>query len=226
MAMLIYKCMKMFLANKLNKLQLSHIIFDFDKTLYSSKNINNEYLNYICTAIINMCDVNKKTARDRMKNAGFVKYNKNMSRMRDSSAKLGFSIEDWDKYRKKNFFYPKENIVSVDNNLLKKIKKKYHTYIVTTETYKNLVIKSKNYQIDLNNFHKIYASEYNGIANIEKTTIYQKIINEANVSPSRFLVIGDRYVVDLVPLLNLGGSAILIKNVKEVNKILLKLLKV
>jgi len=58
--------------------------------------------------------------------------------------------------------------------------------------------------------------------------VYANIAKELNILPSNMLVIGDRLKVDVEPLLELGGSGIIVKHpdefkiiLNEMNKFLL-----
>lgn len=185
--------------------------------------MDKEYFLFIKNAIVSLAKVSEKEAQKRMNMQGFVKNNKAMPRMRDSYEAFGFTQEMWDIYRKDNFFFPKEKINTVDESLIFQIHEKFGTSIVTTEVYDNLIIKAKQYKIDLENFDEIYSSDMDSM-DIDKFTTYQQLISKYD-SPNQVLVIGDRYHVDLVPMIKLNGNAVLVKNVKQLNKLLKKLLR-
>lgn len=211
-----------YLVNDINNLNIKHIIFDFDKTLYSSNSLDCEYLAFIEEAVVNLSKCSHDIAKQKMQKLGFVLGNSSTPRMKDSCEFFGFSPQEWDNYRIENYFLPKCNVETVDDNLLSRINKKYDTSIVTTEIDINLNKKAKQLNINLKNFDNIYSNSLQNMS-LSKQQIYKEIINSYQEAKN-VIVIGDRFLVDIKPLLDLGGNGILVSNVIEVNEFLKKLL--
>lgn len=209
----------------INNKSIKSIIFDFDETLYYSETMQDEYINFIKNSVMDLTGQSEDKVVSLMSEIGFVKDNQSRPRMRNSVVHFGSSIEAWDKYRENHFFIPDASkIISVNNESLAKLKQLFSLSIVSTEMVANIKTKAEKYNIDLSNFKYIYGStSYE--TTTEKSTFYKEIISKEEITPKEVVVIGDRFKVDIQPLLDMGGNGILIKTNKDLEQAIKFLLK-
>ena len=196
------------------------LIFDFDETLYYSHNMKDYYVNYILTTLQNLTDLTKEKALELMNKYGFTSNNGERVSFGKNCDKFGVTKQQWNNYRIDNFFqidYSSAEIV--DNSLLNDLSKLFNLYIVSNEILENLEYKAKMLNIDLSVFKKIYAPLKKDVLNYKssKQEIYKQIIEEENCKPQEVFAIGDRYAVDVQPLIELGGTGLLVKRPSEIS---------
>jgi FMN phosphatase YigB (HAD superfamily) len=134
---------------------------------------------------------------------------------------FGISKQSWDNYRVDNFFeFDYDNADTVSHNTLTLLSKKYPLFLVSNEVKQNLNIKAKKLGIDTTLFQKIYAPSKETLnSHPTKKDIYKTIIASLHLKANEVIVIGDRLLVDVQPLLELGGSGFVIKHPSEIDEI-------
>ena len=203
------------------------IIFDFDETLYYAPDILKYSLEYKKQALIDMGGYTGAEASALLNKYGYTLTNKHAEAFGNNMKNFGIANETWDKYKITNIFLPPKEVVStLDNGLLAKLAEKFRLYIASRDMYENIVKKSAEYDIDLNNFNAIKCprAEDNYFTPDSKIFYYEQIIAENKIAPQEAIVFGDRFKVDIEPMLNLGGSGILIQNISDLDSALNNLL--
>lgn len=135
-------------------------------------------------------------------------------------ASLGYDISEWNDYRSIRFPYQeikKEN--SVSNKLLLEFRKHAKIVLLTNNTQKNVDNVLKHINVNHNTFDSIYLNS-DCKKDLSKKGLMNKIVKDNNVDISKALSIGDRLDVDALPMLELGGKAIIIKNPKSLEKVI------
>lgn len=95
------------------------------------------------------------------------------------------------------------NLFEGTENVLKELQKKYKLIIVTKGDLYDQERKLKASQLEPY-FHHIE------IMSNKKETNYKKLLNYLEINPGEFLMIGNALKSDILPVLNIGGSAIYI----------------
>lgn len=198
---------------------LKVIIFDFDETMYFCETLKESYIDFIKTAITSLSNNTEEKALELMEQYGFMKRGESRISFGKNCDKFGVLKDDWDRYRVKNFFqFDYANAKIVDNNLYKKLSKSYSLYIVSNEVLENLKYKAEKLGIDLSPFKNIFAPKIDEVLTYSNTKkqVYEKIKQIENCHFDQMIVIGDRYSVDIEPLVELGGKGLLVKHTDEI----------
>lgn len=198
---------------------LKAIIFDFDDTLYMQRNKEENYLNFTITTLCNILNMDRASAVKFLEGYDFFDISKR-PRLTTIIKSLGEEYEEkYNQYRIDNFYMPNlEDVEVVPNSELQKLKSKYLLFLVTGEYLQNLQKKADAMGIDLSLFDSIRVGDIK--TKKEKVTIYQELLNEYNLDAKNVIAIGDRFVVDIEPLIKLGGGGVLISNTTEVVSII------
>lgn len=204
--------------------QLKAIIFDFDETMYSSDTIKEEYQEYIKRTVMSLSNHNEAETMKLMKEYGFLSDGNERVSFGKNCEKFGISKKCWDNYRVNNFFKINFNNAKVVNNdLYKELSKICKLYIVSNEIKDNVIFKAEKLNIDLNNFTEIYAPTIETMYNYHtKKDNYLNIGEVLSCNSDEMCVIGDRYNVDILPMLEIGGKGLLISNVDEISTFIKK----
>ena len=197
------------------------IIFDMDGTIYDMTDLveTGFYL-----GVDYLVEYQKYKKEDAIKllndNHIFPYISKNAKSTTQLFCSLGFDILEWNDYRSKRFPYTLINKDNATNNeVLSSFKKICKIVLLTNNTKENIDNVLNHININHNTFDKIYINS-NEKKDLNKKSLMLNIIKENNVETSRVLSIGDRYNVDGLPMLELGGKAIIVKNPKGLEKAL------
>lgn len=198
------------------------IVFDFDETLYSHPKALDFYIKFIKDAIINLSNNSTEEAMDIIRRYGFDQRGEKRVSFGKVCEEFGIKKEAWEAYKTTHFFeVDYATADTVDNELLRALAQKYSLFLLSNELIEHLEYKAKKLNIDLSVFEKILApSKQKNSLSIIKKEEYKKIIHEYDISPSEILAIGDRYQVDIAPLVELGGQGIQISNTTELTNLI------
>lgn len=202
------------------------IIFDFDKTLYFSNNLEEYYANFIKKTIVTLGNYNEMEAQKIMEEWGFVGEKKTPSFAKVCS-NFGISKESWDAYRVENFFeFDYDNADIVNNKTLETLSMHYPLFLVSNEVKQNLITKAQKLGIHYTLFQEIFAPNVDTLNTYPtKKEVYANIIKSLNIQPNEIFSVGDRLLVDVQPMLELGGSGFVIKHPSEIDEIAHELLQ-
>ena len=201
-----------------NPSKIKAIIFDFDDTLYFQKNKEVHYINYAMKVVKDLTGLDFGVIKRKFKELNLVK-NVSRPRLRDLVGYFGDYKEIYDEYRINNFYMPiVKDCKTIDCELLNKFNKKYLTFLVSGEFVKNIFKKAQALNIDLKGFKKVVGA-FDPKINIEKINIYKSLIDEYHLKSDEVCVIGDRFKVDIKPMLDLGGSGFLVSSYKDFEKV-------
>lgn len=195
------------------------IAFDFDETMYYSNNIKEFYIKYILKTVMTLTGRSEKESMELLDKYGFTSGGDKRIGFGKNCEKFGVTIHQWNDYRIKNFFQiDYANAKTVSNELYKELAKRYKLYIISNEVLENLHFKADKLSIDLSPFTKIYAPTTDNVLNYNsnKKEVFEKIREENNCLFEEIFAIGDRYAVDIEPLVELGGNGLLINRVDEI----------
>ena len=214
--------MQIFNIDEFNKTEC--VIFDFDDTLYTQLNKEENYLNYVIKTLCDILTIDNNKAIDILKNFDFFNTSQR-PRLTAIMKSFGNEILDaYNQYRINNFYMPSLiGLKKVSNSKLKSLKDKCIVCLVSGEYELNVEKKADAMKIDLSLF------DYLAFGNIEqkkeKEEIYKEIIQKFGVSSEQVLVIGDRYMVDIDPIVKLGGGGVLVNNSDEATLVINEIIK-
>lgn len=200
------------------------IIFDLDGTLYPYSFYEKQYYEFSINTIINLFGKDKCDAIRILSDYGIYEhYIPDKSRsLTDLVLSKGISIDKWNSYRDKHFVISNlDKAETVKLCTLNGLKEIYKLYLVTNNTMKTTKRILEEIGIKEEIFENIYSSENMYVCKKKKGKEYvYSLIKEKNrLQFENMLAVGDRYNVDLLPLLEQGGSGILIKMPDEIDLI-------
>ena len=130
------------------------------------------------------------------------------------------SAKTFVRFMEKNFYQlPLKNLSHLDEELLKRVAKKFSLYIVSNSTKRYVKFHLKKFGINKNMFKKIYQNNFYA-HNTTKTPYYAKILAREKVAPHEAVMIGDSYENDIVPAINMGINGVHIKSLAETTTVL------
>lgn len=197
------------------------IVFDFDETMYYSPNINQTYQKYILQVVQDLTKKSKEESYELLNKFGFMSNGEKRISFGKNCEKFGVTKQQWNEYRIDKFFEIDYDLASVvDNELYRKLAEKYILVIVSNEIMENLLIKANKLNIQLHNFCKIYSPNKTNVLNYksDKTEAFRQICADFDCKSDEIFAIGDRYSVDIEPLINIGGNGLLVENTKEIEE--------
>mgnify|MGYP003571403629 CR=1 FL=1 len=211
--------MELFNTNQFDSIRA--IFFDFDETMYSSDNILEYYVKFVKQTILDLSNYDSLRADEIIKEYGFDQPSENRVSFGKTCEQFGIKEADWNAYKIDHFFeVDYGNAQIVDNSLYQRIAEKMPIFIVSNEIYENVLYKADKLGIDLSSFSAILAPRKANPIMISKKDEIQKTLDELGIEYKDALVIGDRFKVDVKPMLDLGGCGVQVKNVKEVEDVL------
>lgn len=213
--------MELYLREDFDIKKIKCIVFDFDETMYYSDNIRQFYIEFIKRTVMTLGNHDETTALQLMEDCGFTLTNKKNKSFNSSLPHFGITKAQWDAYRIDHFFeidYTKVQIVK--NELYQELKQFVNLFIVSNEVKKNVLYKAAHMGIDLSPFKDIYAPMPEEINTYPKKYDLYQLIQQQGYDFQEMLIIGDRLVVDIEPMISLGGNGILIRNTQEIDFLL------
>ena len=204
--------------------QYKVFIFDFDETMYYSSTIKATYLNYLRRVLNDLTNFSEEDIEAKLEQYGFKGDGSTRVSFGKNCEKFGITKQQWNNYRIDNFFeIDYQNAIIADNAVYTTLAQIGKLFIVSNEIKENIILKAQKLGIDLTPFKKIYAPSKADVLNYDssKKIVYETILNNEGISPQSAIVFGDRYLVDISPMEELGGKGVLIKRADELNKILL-----
>lgn len=200
------------------------IIFDLDGTLYPYSFYEDQYYEFSINTIVKLFGKDKSDAIRILSDNGIYEHyisDKSKS-LTDLVLSKGISIDEWNSYRDKYFVISNlDQVETVKLCTLKSLKEIFKLYLVTNNTMKATKRTLKEIGIKEEIFESIYSSENMFVCKKKKGKgyIYSLIKEQNKLEFKNMLVVGDRYDTDLLPLLEQGGSGILVKTPDEIDLI-------
>ena len=133
---------------------------------------------------------------------------------------MNFDTEAWDRYRSEAFDFSlidKDKAVSEDT--LKELSLKAPLVLLSNNTSKNVEATLNRLEISPNVFKDIVLNEGEQKYS-NKGPLIDKIVTKYHLPYNEVLAIGDRYIVDGKPLVERGGSALIIKRPSAFKKVI------
>ena len=199
------------------------IIFDFDGTLYQTPNYKAEYIRYLLGVIddLSYSDSVKKNPLKYLEQYGFINDDELPSFTENCEEFFSVYKPELDEYKLTHFYQPDyKNVITMSNEFLRKLQTQSHLVLVSNEVRENIEYKAEKLGIDLSVFDNLYCPSVAFPKCHTKYEIYKKIVNNYLADGTEIYAVGDRYKVDIEPLLKLGGAGLLVDDPKEAEKYL------
>lgn len=202
-----------------NAKEIKAIVFDFDDTMYFQKNAEDRYLLYSKNMVHALTGLSMDIIEQKFVEFNYVK-GASRPRLRELVGYFGDYKNAYDKFRTQYFYIPDaETTEIVDSQILNKFRSKYKLFLVSGEYEFNVRKKADVLGIDLSVFDEVIGAIDPGV-NVEKVAIYQSLMDKYELCANQMCAIGDRYKVDLEPLIKLGGGGFLVSELRDFNVIL------
>jgi FMN phosphatase YigB (HAD superfamily) len=210
--------MKPFLNNDTFQL----VIFDLDGTFYSRDKYIARYYEFAIKAVCELLSLSEDKAKQYFSLEGITPDPATSTGSVSSLVeKLGIPKETWNNYRNEHFDV--SGLISKNEQLVKVIsefKQYYRLVLFTNNTaiMTNKILKRLGLSKDL--FEYIFTSDSNMGIKPYGDKVFYYLKDHTHVEFVEMLSIGDRYEVDIAPLLGLGGSGVLIVSPEELRDII------
>jgi len=211
------------------------LIFDFDGTLYSGKNVFNNIPQYIHS--------NKRKFLPKISDSEYKKILKNnpnwnnpnlqgsslvneIYNLKKKYPHLDISIKDflhWDNLEPDPIIL--KNAHLVDYIFMENLCKEYPTYIVSNSSTTHLEYYLKQLNLNKKWFKKVISNQFT-IKDRTKKHYYETILTQENCEPKDVFVFGDSVKSDLVPAEKLGMNAIFVDDTDNLPTLIYSALKI
>lgn len=195
------------------KKNIKLVIFDFDDTLYEGENWQN-WDKYIKKMTYSFYD-NKEQCEEFAKKYKIFEGCTNQYMAKCLTNEFGSTQKLVDFMSNVLYELDVENLKVIENDFLAKLSKKAKLAIVSNSSKNYLHHYLKRFNIDESLFEYILQNEYD-VNNYTKGLKYTFLINQLNLKPDEILVVGDNYITDIAPALELGINAVHTSNLADV----------
>ena len=205
----------------------SILVFDLDGTLYPRNIYHKDYYIFTLQSIMELFSKSEDEAKEILISGGITPDSEEPQGSVSSLMKsLGMTLKSWNHYRDSKFDVSK--LILPNRRLvldLAIMAKNFQTVLLTNNTiFSTKRILSKLGFINQKPFNLIITSDF-GLELKPNSESFNYIKKTFDIQFSNMISIGDRYDVDISPLIGLGGNGILISDPSEITTIALKLTK-
>ncbi|MCD8178060.1 MAG: HAD family hydrolase [Tannerellaceae bacterium] len=205
--------MKLYISNN----RISTIIFDMDGTLYPRNIYQKKYYDFTLSSIQHIFNKTKREAIEILKGENITDNPKNeQGSVSYLMRNLGMSIKDWNNYRDNHMDV--SIFINANPKLVKCIgllKEKFRLAVITNNTQKSTEKILSKIGFNSTSFDIIITSDSN--LGLKPSPIsFSHIKEKYQLYYQEMLSIGDRYIVDIKPLLDLGGNGIEVSTTDEI----------
>ena len=206
-----------------NKDKLKVVIFDFDDTIY---NISS-WANWSPYVKIMLADIlgSQKNAEIFIKKHK-ISYSTSGQQIAVALIDELGSAEKMCKYLYENILdiWDGTTITHLNNKDFQPIRGKYKLFIASNSQTNHVIEHLNRMGIDLNIFDAVYQNDFKK-ENPTKQMVYKRILTDEKISPEEAIMIGDSYINDIVPAVELGMQGVWVECLDEVRKIIAELKK-
>lgn len=198
------------------------LIFDMDGTLYDINDVVSS--NYEMQVDF----LQQKTGKQRKDIVLFLEKNNIYPIIKTDSksatelfSREGFDIQEWIYYREKNFDVSSIDISqSVNTDSMRQLASDFKLVLLSSNSYRNIKRILKHIDCDITLFSSIVCSDnFVNCVGFDKKIAMRDIAKMYSIPFFNILSIGDRYMTDIKPILELGGSGILLSSPRSISKI-------
>jgi len=191
------------------------IIFDLDGTFYERRIYLKLYYDFAARFITSNTSMFTDEAYDYLKSKGFDKSLGSVS-VTDLIKDLGISLSYWNKVRDNEFdisslLKPSKELIASVNLICKN----YKTAILTNNTKFSAIRILKKIGFPPDTFTYLHTSDDSNITK-PMSEVFEIVADRLAVPYNEILSIGDRFEIDIEPVLKIGGSGVLVNGPQEV----------
>lgn len=205
--------MNVFLHNKRFKI----VVFDLDGTLYHRKHYMSQYYYLARRGLKDLCQMsNGEIEQALARNSISEDFRLPQGSVTGMFLSLGISVQEWNQYRNENLdlekgLMPNERLT----NVLYWLAKKYTLAIATNSTAILTDSILRGLELPKHLFSTIITSD-SGLKPKPSPDLFYWLEAKYKIEFNEFLAFGDRYELDIEPLILLGGSGVLIYTPEEI----------
>ena len=190
------------------------LFFDMDGTLYDLQDVVGMNYQMQVDFYAECCDFSKlETERFFRKNNILPYVSEKANSATELFSRSGLDMFKWQEYRNKNFDVMKIDVKkAAEAHIVREFRQLGSTVLLTSNSIQNVKKILERLELLLEDFDKIVCSDYSyPFPVFSKLKAMKYIMETFDVKPERCLSLGDRYQTDIAPMLELGGSGILVK---------------
>jgi FMN phosphatase YigB (HAD superfamily) len=200
------------------------IIFDMDGTFYPNSVCEKQYHDFAILAVMHYMDCSRSEAVGVLTDARIATFtqSENPNSLTDLIVNHGITMQDWNSFREEHYildFF--SGCESVNPRTLVSLKRSYRLFLVSNNTLKSIQHILHALNVPLETFDEIYPSTsmMRGGKKMMKDYVYEQICRKYKLSPQQVIVVGDRFAVDVLPMLDLGGDGFVIERPSDIDLI-------
>jgi len=198
------------------------IIFDLDGTFYSRDRYIATYYKFAVQAICKLLSLSEGEVKEYLSQERITPDpTTSTGSVSSLVAKLGISKEIWNNYRNEHFDV--SELILKNEQLTEVIAKLEQTcklvlFTNNTDLMTNKILVRLGLMID--SFEYVITSDSSMGMKPYGHEVFYYLRDQTHIKFTEMLSIGDRYEVDIVPLIELGGSGVLITSPEELRDII------
>jgi len=197
------------------------ICFDVDGTFYPADFYIKKYYQFLIDSLADYYGYSREQSIKALTEYGIYNYFDpvNSKSGTDFMINTGIDADEWNAYR--NIHYRltgfKETTI-VESNLLEQLKQDYLLFIVSNNTPEVIKQTLDEMAIDETLFAYIYTSVdlFKDGRKLTKDVVYRRIHEDYHIPYEKMIGVGDRYIIDLDPLVKLGGQGLLVDDPEDI----------
>ncbi|MBO6047116.1 MAG: HAD family hydrolase [Erysipelotrichaceae bacterium] len=208
--------MKTFIKNH----AIRAICFDVDGTFYPAEFYLKTYYEFLIDSLKVYYDYTREQSIKALTDYGIYNYYDpvNSRSGTDFMINTGIPADEWNAYRDIHYrLRGFKQTTTVDVELLKDLKKDYLLFVVSNNTPDVIEETLGEMEVDLDIFDYIYTSIdlFVDDHKVTKDHVYKRIHDTYDIAYEEMIGVGDRYIIDLDPLVQLGGNGLLVEGPEE-----------
>lgn len=190
------------------------IIFDMDGTLYDLKDVLSATFQMQVKFLSLKLQISERKAISLLEeNNVYPEVKKESKSATELFIRMGLDIDEWSQYR--DAYFPVESIdvsKSVDNSLLVEFAKMSPLILLSSNSYSCIQRVFSHIDISFDNFTEVICSDhFSERKQFTKKGAMLMIKEKYTIGSDDMLSIGDRYKTDIQPMLEIGGSGVLLR---------------
>lgn len=209
----------------MNLKSIKSVVFDFDETLYSGGDWSG-YGKYVYEMFVELNMFGSVAEAERALSEKYPTESdagiKVLRYLLDNNLPTNLISE----YNSSHFYdVGLDRVQRINVELLSKLSRQFDLYIVTNSSMQYLTKSLKKLGISKGLFRAILGNEFDQ-NDTTKAVCLKRVLEISKQKPEEILMVGDDEYLDIEPAKKLGFQTFLVKNVKDTEKIIGKLLQI
>lgn len=208
----------------INSHNIKAILFDVDGTFYPVSFYISVYYQFLITAMRHYFDYDEEKAVAELDAYGIYPYFDPKAKSgTDYMINHGITVTKWNRYR--DLYYRLDDFShteTVKAQTLQALSLQYDLFIISNNTPAVIADTLSQMAIDPEWFKRIYTSVdlIKDGQKCSKDYVYRQIHDTYHYDYGQMLAVGDRYPVDLAPLIHLGGNGLQVDHPDDIDCLL------